>query len=297
MIAVIDVGSNTIRMLLSGSKSEPPQYFRQITRLAGGLTAQGNLSEAGMRRSLETLISYKQVISSLGISCVKAVGTAALRHAKNSDIFVAEVYAATNIKIEIIAGEEEAFLAANGALAVIDPLPDVAVVLDIGGGSTEISCVSDELIHYQQSYPLGVVRLSEESLSAAEREQQIKATFGLFSEDLNQAGLKHKNYQLIGTAGTITTLAAIHLSLLEYNAALINNHVLSVDWLLNIKQKLESMSELQRENLPGMETGRGDLILPGIEILLYLLNQLQLSTLRVSDSGLLEGVMLHLTDS
>jgi len=300
MDAAIDIGSNTIRMLISSDFHDgklPSRYYRQITRLAGDFTEQVGLSESGMDRSLLVLQSYQKIISSQNVSRVKVVGTAALRRARNQQFFVNKVYASTGLKIEIIDGAEEAMLATQGVLSVVDPMPDAAIILDIGGGSTELACIIEGKVHFQQSFPLGVVRLCEEFSSAAQRQQQIDTTFKSFPESLQQLELAGKKYQLIGTAGTITTLAAIHLHLHEYDVEQINNHYLSRDWLSILEKKLKLMKTPEIDNLIGMEPGRGDLILPGLEIVLFILNQLQLTSLRVSDSGLLEGVMLNLTDS
>jgi exopolyphosphatase / guanosine-5'-triphosphate,3'-diphosphate pyrophosphatase len=300
MDAVIDVGSNTIRMIIAGDRLKekmPPQYYRQITRLGGDFSEVEGLSESGICRSLEALKSYQKIISSQNISRIKVVGTAALRRAGNRQDFIDRVFAATGLKLEIIDGVEEAFLATQGVLSVVVPIPDAAIIVDIGGGSTELTCIIDGQIHFQQSFPLGVVRLCEEFSSAAERRQQIEVTFNSVSESLQQTALETKKYQLIGTAGTITTLAAIHLRLRNYDAEKINNHEISIDWLYELQSKLESMSVAEREALIGMEPGRGDLILPGLEIILFLLDHLQISTLRVSDAGLLEGLMINLTDS
>ena len=149
----------------------------------------------------------------------------------------------------------------------------------------------------QRSYPLGVVSLCEEYSSASERQRYIDTTILEFTQQLQQLGLARLDYQFIGTAGTITTLAAIHLQLRTYEPALINNCEISISWLTNLQQELELLSALEREALPGMEKGRGDLILPGLQILLTLMQQFQFSKIKVSDCGLLEGVMLRLTGS
>ncbi|MEE4253486.1 MAG: hypothetical protein V2I50_05525 [Desulfuromusa sp.] len=300
MNAAIDVGSNTIRMLIADDahKSQSsPKYYRQITRLAGDFSEAKGLSDAAMCRSLDALKSYQKIMSSDSISRSKIVGTAALRRARNRDVFLDKVYAATGLKIEIIDGQEEAFLTTQGVLSVIEPIPDAAIIVDIGGGSTELTCIIAGHIHFQQSFPIGVVRLCEEFSSAEERKKQIERVFKPMTESLQQACLEGTEYQLIGTAGTITTLAAIQLRLFEYDARKINNHVLSFDWMIELQQKLKLMSVSEIEAITGMEPGRGDLILPGLEIVLFLLNSLQLSSLRVSDSGLLEGLMINLTDS
>ena len=299
MRAVIDVGSNTIRMLLGDCRNDaiiPKSYHRQMTRLGGDFSPQTGLSVAAMQRALTTLQSYQAILAIADISQVRAVATAALRHAKNRDTFLDSVVAATGINIEVIDGEEEARLTTSGALSVIEPTPEAAIVIDIGGGSTELICIVDGKICVQKSYPLGVVSLCEGYSSAAQWRQPINTVVLQFIQSLQQLGLAGNNYQFIGTAGTITTLAAIHLQLKEYNHSLISNHELSIDWLYQFQQKLELISVPERELITGMEAGRGDLILPGLQILLTLMEQFKFATVKVSDCGLLEGLMLQLTE-
>ena len=295
MLAAIDVGSNTIRMLIGDCRNGtivPRSTHREIVRLAGDFSVQTGLAEASMHRALTTLESFQNFISSEDVSRVRVVGTAILRSAKNQQLFIDNIFSVTGLKIEVIDGAEEAILTTSGVLSVVDPVPKLAVVIDIGGGSTELVCLIDGRIRFQESYPLGVVRLCEECFSDFERQQQIDTVIERFAESLKSFGLADQQYQLIGTAGTITTLAAIHLQLKEYDASLINNHELSTDWLQELQQSLKLLSVVERDSLIGMESGRGDLILPGLQILLTLTRSLQLSGLKVADSGLLEGVML-----
>ena len=300
MHAVIDVGSNTIRMLLGECRNGiilPQSYHREMTRLAGDFTVDTGLAAAAMQRALKTLESYQNIIAAADVSQVRAVATAALRKAKNRHTFIARVVAVTGLNIEVIEGEEEALLTTLGVLSLIAPTPDNAIVIDIGGGSTELVCIVAGKICLQRSYPLGVVSLCEEYSSDSERQSYIDTIISQFTQQLQQLGLAGLDYQFIGTAGTITTLAAIHLQLRTYEPALINNCEISTSWLTNLQQELELLSALEREALPGMEKGRGDLILPGLQILLTLMRQFQFSKIKVSDCGLLEGVMLRLTGS
>ncbi len=300
MYAAIDIGSNSLRMLLGDVRDKiilPYHYYREITRLAGNCSVQTGLDEAALEKTLTTLKSFKKIISTHDVNQVRAVGTAALRNAKNRQLLIDAVVSTTGLTIEVIDGEEEALLTTLGVLSVIDPLPAAAIVVDIGGGSTELVCIVDGQILLQKSYPLGVVRLCEGFFSVAQRQQKIDTTVLQFVESLKLHGLANNKYHLIGTAGTITTLAAIHLQLKEYNSALINNHELSAGWLTKLQSKLECIPTAERENIIGMEEGRGDLILPGLQIILTLMKQFQPPTLKVADSGLLEGIMLRLTGS
>ena len=299
MLAVIDIGTNTVRMLLGDCRDGvilPESYHREITRLGGNLSPQTGLDVTAMERTLVTLRSYRNIIDTAGVIRVRAAATAALRQAKNRDFFLSSVADATGIDIEVIDGEEEARLTTSGVLAVVDPVPQAAIVIDIGGGSTELICIIDGKIYLQKSYPLGVVILCEKFSTDAQRQQQIDIMVRQFFQSLQQVGLAEINYQLIGTAGTITTLAAIHLQLHVYDQKLINNHEISKGWLENIQQKLKPMPVAERELIVGMEEGRGDLVLPGLQILLTLMEKFQLATVKVSDFGLLEGLMLQLTE-
>lgn len=296
MLAAIDVGSNTIRMLIGeccDGAIVPHSYHRNIARLAGNFSLETGLSDVARDRVISILELYQKTLISLNITAVHIVGTAALRRAKNRQYFLSQVLAATGFEIEVIAGRQEALLTTVGVLSVCNSSDKNLMIIDIGGGSTEITAIVAGKIQLHESYPLGVVGLCEECSSVTDRQQQIDLIIKQFAEKLRRLDLAAHNYLLVGTAGTVTTLAAIHLQLEKYNPELINNHELSVAWLESVKQKLESMSVLQRESLPGMEQGRGNLIIPGLEIILAFLKLLQLSHLKVVDAGLLEGVFLN----
>jgi exopolyphosphatase/guanosine-5'-triphosphate,3'-diphosphate pyrophosphatase len=298
MDAVIDVGSNTVRMLIGECRDDsvfPKSYERRITRLAGGISAQSALAAAGMQRTLEALVAFSEIIATHKINKIRAVGTAALRRAGNRQSFIDQVQSATNLNIEVIAGQEEARLMAKGVLSVVRPLPAAAMIIDIGGGSTEFVCLQNGLVQHQHSYQLGVVLLSEDYPASAPRKAHIDNILNQFEKALAERGIRDRSYQLIGTAGTITTLAAMQLELKKYDYTKINNHRLTARWMEEAYQKLEPMPVSERESLVGMETGRGDLIIPGLEILLQLLKRFACSEMIVADSGLLEGLLLDLS--
>ena len=297
MQAAIDVGSNTLRMLISTGSQGPSAsdlYLRRVTRLSGGLTDTAGLTVASMQRTLEALQYFQSIMAEQQVEKCRAVATEALRRAVNRQQFLELVAAESGLNLEIISGEEEARLTTAGVLSVISPLPQAAIIIDIGGGSTELICVINGRTVCQKSYPLGVVRLCEECASAADRQEQIAKAFDDFYGLLKGQHLLSYSYQLIGTAGSVTTLAAIHLELEDYAVDKINNHLIPVNWLEELKRKLELLTIAERETLPGMEVGRGDLIIPGIEILLCLSQKFSQNDLRVSDSGLLEGILLNL---
>ncbi len=297
MQAIIDIGSNTIRMLLANCDNgiiQNHSYYRDITRLAGGLSDQHGLSESSMLNSLAVLNKYKNILSQHDVKQLRVIGTAALRRAKNKHHFIESLFSETGLSLEVINGDEEALLTAKGVLSVIQPIPESAIIIDIGGGSTELAFAHNGDITFQESYPLGVVNLSEEFSSYSDRQNRIDSVFKNVEESIKSVKVP---FILIGTAGTISTLGAIHLELDSYDARKINNHELSVTWLMSLEQRLQALSVREREAMTGMEKGRGDLILPGLQILLTMTRKLQLSSIKISDSGLLEGAILSLTDS
>ncbi len=295
MQATLDVGSNTVRMLIgscSQGQLQPFLYERRMTRLGGGFSSVAGLSSAAMTRTLSALRDFSDILKKHHVQCLRAVGTAALRRAENRQQFITQVYQQTGISIEIIDGEEEARLSALGVLSVIHPCPENAVIFDIGGGSTELIGIDDGHIYAQQSVPLGVVRLAEDHPDQCQRQQVIATTLGDVHHVLLSRSLTSRTLELIGTAGTMTTLAAMDLQLKDYHPEVINNHQLSLVWLHALYRQLAPLSTTEREQFAGMEQGRGDLILPGLELVTTIAQAFGVTYLKVADAGLLEGAFL-----
>lgn len=296
MKAAIDIGSNTTRMLVGEMTSGqlcPFSYSRIVTRLGSGNYLLSGLSMEGMERTLSALQSFSQTIKALNVDCVRAVATEAVRRAANGQNFSEEIFTRTGIPVEIINGEEEAELSSSGVFAALHPPPLSSLIFDIGGGSTEFMFSKGDKLLWKKSYPLGVISLAEDHKNIGER---INRTLDTLQSDLQAAGLEQfysqDECELIGTAGTVTTLAAVDLAMSDYDWQRINNHLLTYPDLLKIYERFLSLSPAEREEIIGVEKGRGDLILPGIEIVLALLQRFSKQKLRVSDFGLLEGILL-----
>lgn len=296
MRAALDVGTNTVRLLIGevrGGRIEPFRYFRRITRLGGGFSPSGGLDPAAVQRTFSALREAASLIADAGVTEARGVGTAVLRAAPDGEAFAAAVRAETGIPLEIIPGEEEARLSAMGVRAVLDPMPERCLIMDVGGGSTEFILWEGEGIRFSRSYPVGVVVLSEACADAGEERRRIDEALAAFIRDLRAAGAEiAPPLPLVGTAGTVTTLAALKLRMTEYDWRRVNNLVLTAGELDRLAATLEALSVPEREALPGMEEGRGDLILPGLRIVRSVLDLLGGDRLVVSDSGLLEGVLL-----
>ncbi|MBD1399284.1 rod shape-determining protein [Pelovirga terrestris] len=295
MLATIDIGSNTVRMLIGSSADGvllPSVYQRRITRLGGGFSPTRGLSPVAMARTIATLKDFSAALEGHQAQLLRAVGTAALRRAVNRREFIEQVLQQTGIRIDVIEGDEEARLTTLGALSVISPQPENVVIFDIGGGSTEVVCIHGGRICAQQSFPLGVVRLAEEYSDHERRQHAIETTLMDYCSNLRHTFSSSEPPELIGTAGTMTTLAAIDLKLTSYNPSVINNHVLSVEWMASLYAQLETLSTPEREQWTGMEQGRGDLILPGLQLASTIAKSFEITQLKVADAGLLEGTFL-----
>ncbi len=303
MFAAIDVGTNTVRLLLAAvcaGKIAPVHYYRKITRLGGGCTADKGLTPEAMERTLLSLQEIQSILQCEDITAVRAVGTAALRDAANGKTFIETVLATAGLKIEIIDGEEEGRLCARGVLSALNSPPPRCLIFDIGGGSTEFLVQSEGKTIFQRSYPLGVVTLCEKFSDTGKVFERVERVLDDFIEELRQSGQMEvvlaPDSALIGTAGTVTTLAALQLGMDDYDWRRVNNLMLDRSSLKRLDIRLKGLSPQERENLPGMEKGRGDLIGPGLHIVLRLMAKLDKQKLTVSDFGLLEGLALTLAE-
>lgn len=294
--AAIDVGSNSVRMLLQSANkniSFTPKYFRQVTRLAGNFNSESGLAQQSMARTLDALTQFAEILRQYKVEKVKAVGTAALRQAVNASVFIGMAQKQTGLSIEIIDGETEASLSCRGIMSVLHPQPERALLFDVGGGSTEIILLNDSKVCFQKSFPLGAVRLFEDHPDSVQYTEEIQRILTPFVE----ASIWHQWQQeaipieLIGTAGTVTTLAALKLEMEEYDGSLVNNLVLAKVWLEKLSHLLTSLSLKKRAELPGMEEGRADVIVAGTQIVIRLLDIVGSDSLRVVDAGLLEGLL------
>ena len=298
MFAAIDIGTNTIRMLLAEVGPEglaPVRYERCITRLGGGLCPVKGLAPDARERTLCALRAMKSQLDAHNVRRIRAVGTQALRLAANGAAFVHRIRQELDIDVEIISGDEEARLSAHGVREALHPSPPSCLIFDIGGGSTEFILLEGDQRRFARSYPLGVVRLAESP------EDSVKVIDGILDrlgDDLREAGVEvAETTALVGTAGTVTTIAALDLEMTDYDWRRVNNHRVSRDRVEDFLDGLRPLAVAEREQLPGMEKGRGDLIVPGLTIVAGLLRKFGKREIIISDFGLLEGIVLDLAQA
>jgi exopolyphosphatase/guanosine-5'-triphosphate,3'-diphosphate pyrophosphatase len=293
-LAAIDIGTNTARMLvadLSGKHLRPVERFQFILGMGRHLRDTGKIGDKEFRNSIEVLRKFRREMGRLHVESYRACGTACLREAGNSDLFLAAAEK-EGIGIDVIEPSEEGRLVWDGIRDSLAGRPG-DIVMDIGGGSTEFTAGAGagESI----SLPVGVVVLSSLlPLSDPPRAWEWKALSYYAARRIQDGTVKfgnRRNRRLIGTAGTFTTLAALERGMNRYDPDRINGARLSRNKVRRWMERLAHMTDRQRLRLRGMEKGRERYILPGISLIWAAIERFGVDGVTVSDAGLLEGII------
>ena len=300
-IASIDIGSNTARLLILESTGD--QKFnllvskRNITRLGEGIDAQGKLTEHRMQTTLKVLARFRQICLENGDPPLFAVATSAVREASNGQEFVRLAKKETGIDIKIITWEEEARLTLEGVYWKIPHENRRVITFDIGGGSTEFILSEGENIKDFCSTSLGVVRLTEKFITQHPvDEKEYHSLQNHLQDELQTVKNKLSAFLpelLIGTAGTVTTLAALKENIYPYDPEKIHGSTFSRPEAESILDDLKGKSLSQRLLLKPMEPGREDLIIAGTAIVLETMRVFGCEILTVSEYSLREGLILR----
>jgi exopolyphosphatase / guanosine-5'-triphosphate,3'-diphosphate pyrophosphatase len=299
-IASIDIGSNTVRLLIL--EFDANQNFqirvsrRIITRLGEGMDSHGKLMEPRISATLSALAVFQKDCLDHGNPPIHSVATSAVREASNGKEFVRLARESTGIEIEIIPWEEEARLTLEGVFWKISHENRKTLTIDIGGGSTEFILSEGKNIISFCSSPLGVVRLTEKFIHQhpVDNTEYINLSLHLRNELLS---VKKKlsalmPQVLIGTAGTVTTLAALKENIYPYDPEKVHNTLLPRQDVETLLQDLKQKSLNERLALKPLEKGREDLIIAGTAIVLATMQTFQRDALLVSEYSLREGVIL-----
>jgi len=311
--ASIDTGTNTLRLLIAEKAPhgalKPLLYKRAITRLGGGYTLEAGMDSAAMERSIKALTDFGKIISDYGVERVRATATSVVRRSVNREFFLNEVKKRAGIEIEVIDGLTEAALTLCGVDSVITGEAARSLVMDIGGGSTEFIVTRDGVSIGAWSLEMGVVRLTEKFLGhdppmsdeLEAMEVEIRGVITGLRERMRDEGVSPALYNggdalFIGTAGTITTLAALDRDLDEYERDKINNYSLSKQRVDFFYKYLAELTINEKKGLAPLEKGREDLIIPGAAITKITMEAFGFNEVRVSDAGLLEGLIIKMTE-
>ncbi len=303
----IDIGTNSMRLLLakaSQGKFLDRQKFVNTTRLGAGLDERGRIKEECIQVNIEALEKFSQKCREYGCDKVFCIGTAALRNSKNKEEFIKRAKEKTGIDLEVISGKKEAFLGYKGVVGGIDLADDYALILDIGGGSTEFIFGSSREIFYRKSIDLGALALTEKFItSMPEDRQELKKLEDFIDRELLQVSQELRevfdkkmiagNFKLLGIGGTITSLSAINQELEEYSMEKIHGSFVSREEVEGQISKISMMSLEERRKIKGLQAKRAEIILSGEIILNSIMKKLSSSKIQISEFDNLEGIILE----
>ena len=301
-LAAIDLGTNTVRLLVveaSGAEWRGLHAEQRVTRLGEGQAGTCVLQPAAMRRTAEVVAAFCRRAEDLGVHDVRIVGTSAVREAQNGAEFLAQIRSSSGRQVRVISGEEEARLTLLGVTRGLPDLKGHFLLFDIGGGSTEFVLSRAGRASPAVSVKLGVVELAERFMDQGvvdhTRYAAMAALVGArLAAGLTEPILRHGAPALVGSAGTVTTLAALDLGLESYDPARVHGHRLTRVVVAGLVARLAAQSLAERAALPCLEPGRADLIVPGAAICLAALDRLGFDALVVSDRGLREGILYEI---
>ncbi|HWH17973.1 MAG TPA: Ppx/GppA phosphatase family protein, partial [Allosphingosinicella sp.] len=306
----LDLGTNNCRLLVARPAEDGfvvVDAFSRVVRLGEGLARSGRISDEAIERALSALSVCADKLRRRRVSLARSVATEACRRAVNGREFVERVYHETGIALDIIPPEEEARLAMLGCHRLLEPGDGPALIFDIGGGSTELVLVDTDgdsvpKIKSWWSAPWGVVSLTEsegrdfkdpdERLAGYFRmRERVRHAFSRFAEMLPK---ERENIRLMGTSGTVTTLASVHLALPSYDRRAIDGLMVPSESMRAISTMLSRMPIEERAQLPCIGLERADLVVAGCAILEAILDIWPAKTLGVADRGIREGILRSL---
>lgn len=302
-LSAVDIGTNTVRLLIVDSESGRWDVVRsemKITRLGERLSPGGRLYPIALERTGQAVVEYARLMELLGSDKARCVATSAVREAIDGAQFAAGIKDETGLNVEILDAQEEAKLTLAGVLRGLGDLQGPIVLVDIGGGSTEIIYAEGQKPIRITTTDLGVVRLTERFIKSdpIKRQDYLAAESyieGVLAQALNSLG-PPSEVCLVGTAGTVTTLAAVKLGLKTYSPEAINKSTLLHDDVSRMLGIFLSMSAAERSKLDGLEKGREDIIVAGALVVKKMLELFGSSKMVVSDFGLREGLIVSLEE-
>ncbi len=298
----VDIGTLTCRLLIADMspcrKLIEVRSERRILRLGEGVDQTKRLSVAAMDRVLQCLKEWREIIDAAHVDATAVVATSAVRDATNRDVFLDRVKREAGFEVELISGEEEARRTMLGIRSGLPAGVEDVLALDIGGGSTEFILDRPGQLPIVRSIDIGVVRLCERLLHHDPlTDEEIRQAREWVTKETKAAVAGMCNYQeatFVGTAGTVTSLAAMAQKLPTYEPARIHNYILQLDTIQELEQTLLSRKKTDRVGLPGLEKGREEVIAAGAIIIRTVMETLEMPSVVVSDLGLREGVLINL---
>ena len=310
--AALDLGTNNCRLLVarpSGEGFRVVDAFSRIVRLGEGVSSSGRLSEAAISRAIAALAICRNKMKNKGVTRAHLIATEACRAAENGVQFLKRVADELGLTLEVIDRETEARLAATGCTPLIDPDADGAILFDIGGGSSEIVRLARSQkgrggpplpqIRGWISVPHGVVTLAERyggiTVTRDSYEAMVQDIASLIEPFVREHGEDGTNgIHMLGTSGTVTTVAGVHLNLKRYDRNRVDGCWMTTQQINGVVERLLAMSYEERVASPCIGAERADLVLAGCAILDAIRRAFPCPRLRVADRGLREGMLVQM---
>jgi exopolyphosphatase/guanosine-5'-triphosphate,3'-diphosphate pyrophosphatase len=309
--AALDLGTNNCRLLVARPTDDGFRVidaFSRIIRLGEGVSASGRLSEAAVARAVDALAICRDKMRNRGVTRARLIATEACRAAENGAAFQAEIHHRVGLELEVIGRETEAVLAATGCTPLIDPQARGVILFDIGGGSSEIVRLGPRgplgrgppppRIGGWASLPVGVVTLAERhggvEVSRDLFETMVREVADHLADFVTNHGGDLTDVHLLGTSGTVTTIAGVHLELPRYDRRRVDGCWMSADEVTRVVDRLIAMRFDERVGNGCIGAERADLVLAGCAILEAIRRAFPCPRLRVADRGLREGMLVEL---
>jgi exopolyphosphatase/guanosine-5'-triphosphate,3'-diphosphate pyrophosphatase len=310
--AALDLGTNNCRLLVARPTDDGFRVvdaFSRIIRLGEGMSTTGRISEAAIGRAVEALAICRDKMTNRAVSCARLIATEACRTAENGADFRARIAEEVGLELEIVDRETEATLAASGCTPLLDPQAEAAVLFDIGGGSSELvylgpSCSARHGppppdIRGWMSMPIGVVTLAERHGGHVVTREIYEAMTAEVAAFVSRFAVEHQigaldGVHLLGTSGTVTTIAGVHLELKRYERRYIDGCWLTHEQVSCVIERLLAMSYEERVANPCIGAERADLVLAGCAILEAIRRAFPCKRVRVADRGLREGMLVQM---
>ncbi|MYG94455.1 MAG: Ppx/GppA family phosphatase [Acidimicrobiia bacterium] len=300
VVAAIDCGTNSTRLLVSSGGTETIERLMTITRLGEGVDQKGALADSAIARTVDCLGTYRKIMDTYGVSAVRIIATSAARDAANRHDFFDAAETVVGVRPELLSGLEEGQLSFRGATAELHSAQGPFLVVDLGGGSTEL-CVGTSECEAVMSLDIGCVRLTEKYLHGdpplpSELHACLSVT-GNYLDDVDREMPQARHARtFVGLAGTVSAAAAVEQGLKQYQRDKIHHFELTKRAAEDVFRTLASECRSDRVFNPGLERGRVDVIVGGMAILVKIMRHFEFDACLVSEADILDGLVAGLLE-
>ena len=300
-VAAIDIGTNSTNLLIVDPQGNEIVREVKVTRLGKGVAASGLLDDSAIAATVQQLAVYASLLKQHNVETFRVTATEACRRASNANTFLDQAQTVLGKRPEIISGVEEGQLAFRGALSKLEPHNGTTIVIDIGGGSTEVMIGQGNSLQHTSSFPVGAVVLTETELHRdPPRPEELTNAIGLVTDFMDDLVREQPHVldatRVVGVAGTIVTIAAVEMGIARFDPVALHGMTLTREAAEDVFRTLATESLTDRKSNPGLPGERADVIVGGCCALVGIMRRLRLPSITVSVHNLLDGVVQHILD-